>query len=221
MHRAWLAGWILLMAPIACRAVEIYTDIPTTIHPDERYVFYSHGLIVEGDDEKPVSPRYGLYDFPAIKQALFEGGGFNLIAYHRPRDADIGAHATMLEWWVRKLVQAGVPPSHITLIGFSRGGQITAHASSGLRDLGINTAILAICSKGDVVGHPSLVLGGRLFTIYETTDEMGSCEKLGRRGKLASFEEISITTGRQHGAFFQPLPQWLTPLKDWIARTNR
>jgi pimeloyl-ACP methyl ester carboxylesterase len=126
----------------------------------------------------------------------------------------------MLESWVRRLVQAGVPPSRITLIGFSRGGQITARAASGLRDLGINTAILAMCWKGDVVDFPSLVLGGRLFTIYETTDEMGSCEKLGRRGKLASFEEVSITTGRRHGAFFQPLPQWLTPLKAWISRTN-
>jgi hypothetical protein len=221
MRRGWLAGWILLLGPIACPAVEIYSGFPTTIHPDERYVFYSHGLIVEGDDEQPVSPKYGLYDFPAIKQALFEQGGFNLIAYHRPRDADIGVHATMLESGVRKLVQAGVPPSRITLIGFSRGGQITARASSGLRDLGINTAILAMCWKGEVVDSPSLVLGGRLLTIYETTDEMGSCAKLGQRGKLASFEEVSITTGRRHGAFFQPLPQWLTPLKDWVARTNR
>jgi hypothetical protein len=50
---------------------------------------------------------------------------------------------------------------------------------------------------------------------------MGSCARLGSRGKLASFEEISITTGRRHGAFFQPLPEWIIPLKDWIARTNR
>jgi hypothetical protein len=26
-------------------------------------VIYSHGLIVEGDDPRPVHPEYGVYDF--------------------------------------------------------------------------------------------------------------------------------------------------------------
>lgn len=218
---AWLAGFIALLAPFVCQAVQLYEDFPKEIHPDERYVIYSHGRIVEGSDEKPVSPEYGLYDFPAVKQALFEGAGFNLIAPHRPKDADFQTHALLLESWVRRLVEAGVKPSRITLIGFSRGGNMTARASAGLRDLGINTAILAICLNGDAPADPPLVLGGRVLSIYETSDVVGSCAKLGQRGKLSSFEEVAISTGRRHGAFFQPLPQWLVPLKNWIARTNR
>ncbi len=95
-----------------------------------------------------MSPEFGEYDFPAIRKTLFEGGGFNLIAYHRPKDVELGPSASLLESWVRKLVAAGVRPSHITLVGFSRGGQITAHASSRLSDLGVNTAILAVCYEG-------------------------------------------------------------------------
>jgi hypothetical protein len=35
---------------------------------------YSHGLIVEGDNPSPISPKYGQYDFPAIKHALLSEG---------------------------------------------------------------------------------------------------------------------------------------------------
>jgi hypothetical protein len=202
------------------RTEQVYADFPKEIHASERYVIYSHGRIVEGNDEKPMSPDFGLYDFPAVRRALFDGGGFNLIAYQRPKDIGMEPSIALLESWVRKLVEAGVKPSRITLVGFSRGGHITARVSANVHDLGINTAILAICQDGDLP-EPRIELGGHVLSVYETTDVVGSCAKLGSRGPLESFEEIAITTGRRHGAFFQPLPEWIMPLKDWIARTNR
>jgi hypothetical protein len=66
-----------------------------------------------------------------------------------------------------------------------------------------------------------LVLGGNLLSIYETSDQLGSCAKLAARSHLASFKEVAISTGKGHGAFFQPLDAWLQPLKAWIAETNR
>lgn len=222
MVRRLTISWILVACfPAAGRAVEILERFPSEIHANERYVIYSHGLIVEGTDPKPVSPRYGLYDFPAIKQALFAGGGFNLIAIQRPKNVAFEEHVRQLEEGVRRLLDAGVKPGRITLVGFSRGGEITAYASSHFAAQGLNTAILAICSDGDVRADPPLVLGGNLLSIYETSDSMGSCAKLARRSHLASFEELSISTGKAHGAFFQPLPAWIEPLEAWIGRTNR
>ncbi|HEX4078580.1 MAG TPA: alpha/beta hydrolase [Rhizomicrobium sp.] len=215
---------VLLMAfPMSARAVEIYDNFPDRIHADERYVIYSHGLIVEGNNPRPISPKFGQYDFPAIKQAIFNGGGFNLIAYQRPKNADFAAHVSMLEFWVRRLLEAGVKPGRITLVGFSRGGQLTAYASGELASTGINTALLAICQNGDFDRHPPgprLVLGGNLLSIYETSDQLGSCAKLAARSRLTSFKEVAISTGKGHGAFFQPLSAWLQPLKAWIAKTN-
>jgi dienelactone hydrolase len=75
----------------------------------------------------------------------------------------------MLDGWVRRLLAAKVAPGRITLVGFSRGGQITALASS----------------------------------------------------RLASFEEVAISTGKKHGAFYQPLPEWVGPLRAWIEKTSR
>jgi hypothetical protein len=220
MYRVWRALALLLLIPISSRAVEIYDKFPDTIQAGERYVIYSHGMIVEGDDPKPISPQYGQYDFPGIKQALFSAGGFNLIAFQRPKSSD-DAYANTLKSWVRRLLDAGVKPSRITLVGFSRGAQLTALASNDLASEGINTALLAICEDGDVSQATGLVLGGNLLSIYETSDELGSCRKLSARSHLKSFKEISISTGKRHGAFFQPLPQWMGPLKAWITATNR
>jgi hypothetical protein len=220
MYRMLQCLALLVLVPIGSRAVEIYDRFPDSIHAGERYVIYSHGMIVEGDDPKPISPKYGQYDFPAIKQSLFTEGGFNLIAYQRPKSSD-DSYADTLKSWVRRLLDAGVRPSRITLVGFSRGAQLTALASSDLAAMGINTALLAICEDGDVSQTPGLTLGGNLLSIYESSDELGSCGKLAARSHVKSFTEVSISTGKKHGAFFQPLPQWIQPLRVWIAKTNR
>jgi hypothetical protein len=199
----------------------IYPTFPDKIDPLGRYVFYSHGLIVEGTDERPVHPENGVYDFPAIKQAIFKDGGFNLIAFHRPKNADAKAYAAMLEEWVRKLLKAGVPASRITIVGFSRGSGITAYAAARLRDTGIQTALMGACSNGDIPGGDALKLGGNLLNIYETTDTVLSCNVLAKRSDLKSFKEVAISTGKKHGAFFTPREEWIGPLKTWIRETNK
>jgi hypothetical protein len=223
--RSLLLCFALLMSiPMNARAVELYDNFPDKIHASERYVIYSHGLIVEGTDLRPISPRFGQYDFPGIKQALFNGGGFNLIAHQRPKNTDFNTYVETLKSWVHRLVKAGVAPSRISLVGFSRGGQLTAVASSDLASVGINTALLAICQNGDFDRDPPgphLSLGGNLLTIYETSDQLGSCKKLAARSHLASFKEVAISTGKGHGAFFQPRKEWLEPLRAWIEETNR
>jgi hypothetical protein len=222
--RAVLSVALLIMGiPSNSHAVQIYEELPADIHADERYVIFSHGLIAEGEDPKPISPKYGVYDFPAIKQALFMGGGFNLIAVQRKKGIEFDNHVSQLESSVRQLLKAGVKPSRITLVGFSRGGQLTAVASDHLASQGINTAILAICTDGDFADDsgPPLVFGGNFLSIYETSDELGSCATLAGRSHLTSFQEVAISTGHAHGAFFEPRAAWIRPLKAWIAKTNR
>jgi hypothetical protein len=210
------------LASLPAQAVEIYSEMPKVINPNERYVIYSHGLIVEGTDPTPISLEYGRYDFPGIKRALFVGGSFNLIAHQRPKDTEFFSYIDTLESWVRKLVEAGVRTSRITLVGFSRGSHLTAYASARVKSYGINTALLASCLDGDIGGKDApLALRGNLLNIYETTDVAGSCAKLAAHSDLLSFQEIAITTGKRHGAFFQALPEWVRPLRKWIDATNR
>ena len=196
-----LPAIVVSLATSTAVAETLYEQFPSQINSDEKYVFYSHGLIVEGDDASPIHPEYGMYEFPAIKQALFEIGGFNLIAHHRPKNTDIEQYANLLKSWVMSLIQAGVAPADITLIGFSRGAHLTALAASQLQAYEINTVLMASCFDGDIVSDPPISLSGRLLSIYETSDTAGPCQKLAARSQLNSFDEIAISTGRKHGTF--------------------
>lgn len=205
-----------LVSPSA-QAGELYTDFPTTIKAQEKYVFYSHGFIVEGTNPTPTHPRYGVYQFPAIKAAL-SASGFNLIAYHRPSKTDANNFAQKLADDVHRLMAAGVVPENITLLGFSRGGVITAFANNVLQNKKINTILMASC-MGWVKNRPEVTLAGRVLSLYETTDRVGSCKAaIDRSEKVTSFTEIAITTGKDHGAFFTPMAEWVTPVLKWIAK---
>ena len=199
-------------------AGEIYSEFPTQINPDGKYVFYSHGLIVEGTNPRPVHPKFGVYEFSLIKDMLVKDSEFNLIAHHRPKNTKIDAYTTKLVSWVRRLVKAGVKPNNITLLGFSRGGQLTSYASSRLKELKINTILLATCWTGSVQADPKVTFSGHFLSIYETTDGAKSCKQLSDRSKkLLSFEEVAISTGKKHGAFFKPMNEWIQPVKKWIS----
>ncbi len=68
-----------LFWPWAAIAGHVYEAYPEKVDPDGTYLFYIHGFIVEGTDPRPVHPEFGVYDFPAIKQAL-SVGDINVIA---------------------------------------------------------------------------------------------------------------------------------------------
>jgi hypothetical protein len=84
-----LALIVSVLAQSASPQVHLHETFPPEIYADQRYVISLHGLIAEGDDPRPVHPENGVYDFPAIKHALFKDGGFNLIAQQRPKNADL------------------------------------------------------------------------------------------------------------------------------------
>ena len=191
------------------------------IDPQMSYVFYLHGYIVEGDDPTPKHSRWGVYDFPAIKTALMSSE-YQLTAEHRPKNTDPFDYAQTLADKVNKLIENGVPANNISIIGFSRGGLITAITSSKLANKDINFAILAACTSG-LGNNPDIMLHGHILSIYETTDSVGSCDEATSRNPetIASYKEISISTGKEHGAFYQPIAQWVLPVKRWLLKEKR
>ncbi len=206
-----------LLAVIATNvwAGKVHDHFPEQVNTNEHYVFYSHGLIVEGENATPVSPRWGVYDFPAVKKAL-QDKAYHLIAYHRPKGTNPRAFAVKLAADIDKLVKRGVPYKNITVLGFSRGGEITALTSNIVASNDMNTIILAACA-GWLMKDQSIKLHGRVFSIYETSDGVGSCQRLvDRSPTVASFTEVAISTGEEHGAFYRPIPEWVEPVKKWL-----
>ena len=208
----------LLFFPLSVTAGNIYEDVPKQIDPNAKYIFYSHGYIVEGDEEKPVHPRWGVYDFPEVKESLVSEK-HHLIAYHRPKDTEPAKFAEKLFNDASLLIDFGVKAENITFIGFSRGGFISILVSNLLKNDSVNFIILAGC--GDyVIKKSSAQLYGRVLSIRESSDDLvGSCKELANRSEsIKSFEEISISTGKEHGAFYKPIPEWIQPLKKWLER---
>jgi hypothetical protein len=144
-----------------------------------------------------------------------------LIAYHRPKGTDPFVHAESLARDVRKLLKNGVLAKHITIMGFSRGAFITAITSHNLEVTPVNTILLAACGRIASNKYAEIKANGDLLSIYETTDGNGTCKKLQNRSvNLKSFEEISISTGKEHGAFYRPIPEWIAPVKRWIREKS-
>ena len=196
-------------------AGKVFVKFPEQVNSDEKYVFYSHGFIVEGENPTPVNPRWGMYDFPKIKEVLSDDS-YNLIAYHRPKGTEPRVFAKKLTEDAKTLMREGVKPENITFIGFSRGGAITALTSNYLASNKANFIILAGCS-GFIKNNTEIVVIGNVFSIFETSDKVGTCQFLIERSKrVNSFEELSISTGKEHGAFYNPLPEWVIPVKKWL-----
>ena len=211
---------ISLFLTFNCLANTIYETFPSKINANQKYVFYSHGFIVEGDNPTPVHPRWGMYDFPKIKKVLSDES-YNLIAYHRPKDTDARALAKKLADYATTLINTGVKPENITFIGFSRGGAITILTSNYLAYDKVNFIILAGCSTF-IKDNPKLEITGRVLSLFETSDSVGSCQFLVERSKkVTDFEEISISTGKEHGAFYTPIDEWIVPVKKWITQNNK
>jgi pimeloyl-ACP methyl ester carboxylesterase len=202
-------------------AAKIFERFPEKINANEKYVFYSHGFIVEGTNPTPINPRWGMYDFPQIKFALSDKE-YNLIAYHRPKNTNPKMFASQLAGDASQLIKKGVKPENITFVGFSRGGTITALTSSVLANSKVNFVILAGC--GDYLkNNLQVTLHGHIYSMFETSDNLvSSCKFLIERSKsVQSFVEQSISTGKEHGAFYTPLPEWVVPVKVWIKSSYR
>lgn len=215
--RLKLAALLLLGFAFNCFAGKVYPHYDgVQADASNTYVFYSHGFIVEGKQTNPVHPRWGEYDFPAVAKAIADNG-IDVIAYHRPKGSDFTAYSLQLAAQVRDLLSKGVPANQITLLGFSRGGRITAHASHALSKTPVNTIILAGCGAWVMKGEPWVKITGAFLSVVEDTDDVGTCQLLKNRSKaVQGYDEININTGKEHGAFYQPRPEWLLPVVNWI-----
>ena len=186
----------------------------------KKHVFYLHGAIIEKGDPRPVHPQYGLYDYPAIVSTL-SSFGFHLISEQRDINTDYLSYASKISDQINDLIAKGVQAQNITVIGFSKGAMITVIASSLLKNDDVNFAIIATCGEWYESEEflERLRLRGRILSIYEESDLAGSCHKLANRLPApSSFTEISISTGKEHAAFFLPRSEWINPVTSWINR---
>lgn len=210
-----LAICVLLLFSSSLSA-EVRTDIPQNPDPQKTYIFYLHGKIIESSGPRPTDPRFGVYDYPAVLDALASQNGI-VIASQRADATDVDAYAGIIVSKVNYLISHGVPEGNVVVVGFSKGGAIARHVSSFLRRPNVRFVLLASCWADDREDH--LRLTGKVLSVREMSDQLAnaSCRAIAKRSEPpTSFEEIEIDTGKSHGAFYLPLREWVEPVMKWI-----
>ncbi len=213
--KAWLGPFLLVLGASASAGV-VMTDTPAAADPAKTYLIYLHGRIIETSGPRPDDPRFGRYDYPAVLDALGSRGAV-VIAAQRPASTDVNEYAGVVAAQIERLIKSGVPPEHIVVVGFSKGGDIAIHVSSFLRRPQIRYVLLASCWPRP--HEPQLRLTGRVLSIREASDTVAgdSCKPLAEHDpRPQSFEELLISTGRSHGAFYAPLKDWVDPVLGWV-----
>ena len=208
---------LIITAPAFVFAGDIISAPPEQAAADTHYVFYLHGQIVQELGPRPTHPRYGLYDYPLILEAL-AADGITVISERRQPGTRPEQYAEVVATQVNKLLASGAEAGNVTVVGFSVGGVITIRTSSLLVNTDINFVILAACSSW-IANEPDIRLHGHVLSVFEKSDQPGSCKNLAeRKPRPLSFEELSINTGKEHGAFYLPDAAWLDPVLEWIQR---
>lgn len=228
IHRSLQARWLcalfitggplLAATPALAQTGAVWADVPAQVRPDARYVIYLHGRVVEEKGRRPTDERFGIYEYQQILDTLAASGA-EVISEQRPGGTDFRVFGARVADQVRRLLAAGVPAERIAVVGFSKGGGIAMIASALLADPRVTFVLLGPC--GDwVKGRDDVDVRGRILSIYEASDELGtSCEPLfAQASDPGEHREIRIDTGAGHGAFFRPRAEWLDPLFQWIGR---
>jgi hypothetical protein len=122
---------------------------------------------------------------------------------------------------VTTLLDAGVPPSNITVVGASKGAGIAIYVSHFLENDEVNYVIMAICHPDVVAGlrRDQVYLTGNVLSIYDLTDTLaGSCQELFSfsEGKgLSRYHEVVLNVGTGHGILYKPFDEWILPTVQW------
>ena len=191
----------------------VISDVPQKVDPNARYLFYLHGKIVE-QARRPMNPSYGAYEYDQIL-GTFKQNGFIVISEQRKKDTDVEQYAKKVAGQVKQLLSAGVLPKHITVVGASQGSWMAMLASTYLKNREVNFVIMAACSADS--GFLDMVnLHGNVLSIYERSDQAGSCEKyrVDATG-LGAYKEVELNTGLKHGFIYKPLKEWIDPAVTW------
>jgi len=201
--------------PKAQDTPNIYPDVPLAIDPDARFLIYLHGRIIEDQGERPTHPRFGVYEYRKILEVLV-ARDFVVISERRPVGTDGTAYAAKVVDQVKLLLAAGVPPEHVTVVGFSKGGGIAIVASSILAADRVNFVFMGACGSW-LDSRPEIVPSGRILSLREASDDLaGSCGGLFlRQTDGGEHAEIVVELGGGHGAFYRPRPEWIDPLVEW------
>jgi dienelactone hydrolase len=195
------------------------SDVPRAPKVDAKYIIYLHGVGIE-----KVGIARADEDYNGIVKAL-QARGFIVISEVRSLDTKPNVYGKKVAGQVKALIDKGVPPKSITVVGYSKGGMIALMAAAESDYQDVNYVVMAGCfQKGKkfynlYANNVAPKMKGRILSMYDAADpKFGTCQDFfAAAGNKVSSKEIRFETGQGHSLFRKVSDQWMNPLADWAS----
>ncbi len=189
-------------------STSVFSSVPADILPNKKYIIYLVGDLHRMDYE----------NYKAIVDKLIENN-FVVIANPVHNSAYNASYIDAIAGEVRSLLNGGVNPANITVMGFSFGGIAALKVSSLLQNPDVNYIIVGGCPKPDTAiaftKANQICPVGRILNIYDKEDEyFGRFTPVFKDIKSSVpriVQEKRVKTGKGHKFGLEPLDDWMNP----------
>jgi hypothetical protein len=191
--------------------------------PQPRYLFFLHNRFIEAHGPLEQHPTYGRAEYKEILEH-FRKDGFVVLSEKRPANADERAYAGKVAGQIDSLLKHNVAPSHITVVGTSKGGYIAQFVSALCENPNLNFVFVGSSFQYDPPEIQQLTLFGRVLSITEASDTSSialSTQSRFKRSQLHPFAELTLHTGLHHGFLFKALDDWILPAENWANQADK
>lgn len=191
-------------------------------HADaQNYIFFLHNMWLELYGTDVPHAEYGKAQYHEILDK-FRQQGLIVISELRPKGTNGNVYAVKVANQIDSLLKKGVPASHITVAGTSKGGFITMYTSGILKNKDINFVLIGCCGEQSV-SDDSVHLYGNVLSIFESSDAYHSCQKVKAKpgNDVKRFKEIELHTGLKHGFLYKAMDEWILPASAWAKQNYK
>ncbi len=184
---------------------------------DDRFIFFLHNRFLEEHHLNEPHPEFGRTEYNEIIDE-FEKNGCKVISEKRNGKVNARAYAIGIVTQIDSLINNGIKPKNITVVGTSKGGYIAQYVSTLANNPNLNFVFIASFRNSDIENIPDINYCGNILTIYEKSDPFGVSaleRKKTSTCEIKHFKEIELNTGMGHGFLFKPLKEWIKPTLKW------
>jgi len=207
---------ILLIGLVSCSQYKVSKSVK-----DIDYIFFLHNKYLETHNDGDYDTVYKTkIEYSKVLNS-FRKDGFIVISEKRKPKTDGINYAKKVVNQIDSLINIGVEPNHITVIGTSKGGYIAQYVSTFKNNPQINYVFIGSFQESDLEEMPDINFSGNVLTIYEKSDIYGVSaikRKENSTNKINHFKEIELNNGLKHGFLYKALDEWIEPTKKWARR---
>ncbi len=222
MKKIQILSILIIVFSLELYGQTILSNVPNSVNTSDSFLFYLHGGVVQAQGIPAVSEYFGAYEYLAILDSL-SNYQMMIISEVRSKDTEIEEYGQKVFLQVDSLLDMGILPQNITVVGASLGAYMTVEAAIRVNNPSVNYVLIGLCSDS-ALDHFEKYNGkliGNYLSIFESSDSKGSCSALFKTLPMEStFTEIRLNMGIDHSFLFKPYNEWVKPMMSWIKTSQ-